>query len=128
MPVAQCVPWYRSKPPSAQATPSTSASAGSKSLLVISGGARGASPPESISQCSARHDGFPGLLPVGASRNDRERVALLQMLGEERHAARPGDVGAGFVVARALVAMEAVLSVRVDEDLDVRTLALDGLD
>src|SRR5438477_7917787 len=50
------------------------------------------------------------------------------MLGEERHAARPGGIGAGLVVARPLVAMEAVLRARIDEHLDLRSLGLDGLD
>ena len=47
---------------------------------------------------------------------------------EKRQAARPGDVGAGLVVAGALVAMEAVLRAGIDEDLDIRPLRLDGLD
>src|SRR5258705_8748032 len=53
---------------------------------------------------------------------------LFQMLGKEVEAARPGDVGAGLVVARPLIAVEAVLRARIDEDLDVRSLAPDGLD
>src|SRR5207302_9910960 len=57
-----------------------------------------------------------------------ESRALLQMLREKFQAARPGDVGAGLVVAGALVAMEAVLGARIDEDLNVRSFRLDGLD
>ncbi len=50
------------------------------------------------------------------------------MLGKERQAPRPGDIGAGLVIAGALVAMEAMLRAGIDEDLDFRTLRLDGLD
>src|SRR5204863_8781517 len=50
------------------------------------------------------------------------------MLGKESHAAWPGDVGAGLVVTRPLVAMKAVLRARIDVDLDVRLLGADGLD
>src|ERR1700716_3976911 len=53
---------------------------------------------------------------------------LPQMLREKRHAARPGDVGAGLVVTRPLVAVEAVLRVRIDMDLDVGPLGPDSLD
>src|SRR3954471_4769146 len=37
------------------------------------------------------------------------------MRGEKRHAARPGHVGAGLVVARAFITVEAVLCARIDE-------------
>lgn len=50
------------------------------------------------------------------------------MCRKERHAARPGDIGAGPVVGPALVAVEAVLSAGIDEDRDLGALALDGLD
>src|SRR5258708_5354271 len=56
------------------------------------------------------------------------RALLSQMLGKERHAARPGDVRAGLVVAWPLVAVEAVLRTRIDEDLDLQPLGLDRLD
>src|SRR5258708_1934117 len=50
------------------------------------------------------------------------------MLGKKLQAARPGDVGAGLVVACALVAVEAVLRAGIDVDLDLRPLGLDGVD
>src|SRR5260370_13117071 len=50
------------------------------------------------------------------------------MLAEKFHAARPGDVGAGLVVTRPLVAVEAVLRAGIDVDLDVGPLGADGLD
>src|SRR6187431_2905268 len=53
---------------------------------------------------------------------------LLQMFRKERQAARPGDIGAGLVVARPLVAMKAVLRAGIDVDLDLGPLGLDGLD
>src|ERR1700686_957458 len=53
---------------------------------------------------------------------------FLQMLRKERHAARPGDVGAGLVVARPLVAMKAVLRAGVNKDLDVGPFCPDDLD
>src|ERR1700738_3535713 len=53
---------------------------------------------------------------------------LLQMLGEEAEAARPGDVSAGLVVARPLIAVESVLGARIDVDIDVGPLGSDGLD
>src|SRR6202022_1451387 len=52
---------------------------------------------------------------------------LLQMLGEEAEAARPGDVRAGLVVTRPLIAVESVLGARIDVDLDVGPLGSDGL-
>src|SRR5258708_2986375 len=50
------------------------------------------------------------------------------MLGKKSHAARPGDVGAGLVVARPLVAMKTVLRTGIDENLDVGPFCPDGLD
>src|SRR5258705_11227673 len=50
------------------------------------------------------------------------------MLRKKIQAARPGDVGAGLVVAGTLVAMETVLRAGIDENLDFRPLGLDGLD
>src|SRR4051794_20602973 len=55
-------------------------------------------------------------------------ASLLQMLGKELEAARPGEVGAGLVVAGALVAVKAVLRAGIDVDLDIGPLALDDLD
>src|ERR1700732_5302350 len=55
-------------------------------------------------------------------------TSLLQMLGKEAEAARPGDVGAGLVVTRPLIAVEAVLGARIDVDLDVGPLGADGFD
>src|SRR3954464_13041266 len=55
-------------------------------------------------------------------------LASLQMPGKEVEAARPGDVGAGLVVAGALVAVKAVLRAGIDVDLDIGPLALDDLD
>jgi hypothetical protein len=52
----------------------------------------------------------------------------LQMLGEKAETARPGDVGAGLVVTCARIAVETVLCVRIEVDLDVRSLGADGLD
>src|ERR1700687_772021 len=63
----------------------------------------------------------------GPSRNDDKQL-LLQILGKKSHAARPGDVGAGLVVARPLVAVEAVLRAGIDVDLEVGPLGADGLD
>ena len=45
---------------------------------------------------------------------ERLHVLLLQVLRKERQAARPGDIGAGLVVAGALIAVEAVLRAGVD--------------
>src|ERR1700716_1089443 len=53
---------------------------------------------------------------------------FLQMLREKRHAARPGDIGAGLVVARPLIAVKAVLCAGIDVDFDVGPLGFDGLD
>ena len=50
------------------------------------------------------------------------------MPGKKLEAARPGDVGAGLVVARPLVAMKAVLRAGIDEHIDIGPLGLDGLD
>lgn len=52
----------------------------------------------------------------------------VQMLREKFQAPRPGDIGACLVVARSLVAMEAVFCVGIGEDLDLRLLSLDCLD
>src|SRR5665213_4050890 len=53
---------------------------------------------------------------------------LLQMPGKEREAARPGDIGAGLVVTRPFVAVEAVLRAGIDMDLDLGPLGADGVD
>src|ERR1700730_6969878 len=53
---------------------------------------------------------------------------LLQMLGEEAEAARQGDVCAGLVVTRPLIAVESMLGARIDVGLDIRPLGPDGLD
>src|ERR1700738_1089868 len=53
---------------------------------------------------------------------------FLQMLRKERHAARPGDVGAGLVVARPLVAMKAVLRGGGNKDLGVGPCGPDDRD
>src|SRR4051812_35390911 len=50
------------------------------------------------------------------------------MLCKKPEAARPGGVGAGLVVAGALVAVKAVLRAGINENLDLRPLGLDGLD
>src|ERR1700730_17851496 len=50
------------------------------------------------------------------------------MLGKKAEAARPGDICAGLVVTRALIAVEAVLRARIDVDLDVGPLGADDLD
>src|SRR3954453_16074610 len=50
------------------------------------------------------------------------------MLGKKFQAARPGGIGAGLVVAGALVTMETVLRARIDKNLDLRPLGLDGFD
>src|SRR5947209_5550775 len=68
-------------------------------------------------------------LKRGMTRCVRVAASLLQMLGEEVERARPGDLGALLVVARALVAVEAVLRAVIDEDLAVgATLLLDRVD
>src|ERR1017187_7629548 len=76
-----------------------------------------------------------GALSSGAHSRDslallpaHDEFLLLQMLGKETHAARPGDIGAGLVVARPFVAVKAMLRARIDMDLDLRPLGLDGLD
>jgi hypothetical protein len=50
------------------------------------------------------------------------------MLGEQRHAAWPGEVGACLVVTRPFIAVEAVLRAGIDMDLDLGTFGPDGLD
>src|SRR3954467_2043643 len=56
-------------------------------------------------------------------------VLLLQMLLEEIRGALPGGLGARLVEASALIAMEAVLRIGIDEDLAVAAaLLLDHLD
>src|SRR5260370_28897539 len=50
------------------------------------------------------------------------------MLGKKAEAARPGDICACLVVARPLIAVEAVLRARIEVDLDVGPLGADGLD
>jgi hypothetical protein len=50
------------------------------------------------------------------------------MFGEESHAARPGDIGTGLVVACPFVAVKAVLRAGIDVNFDVRPLGADGLD
>src|SRR5258708_36159207 len=65
---------------------------------------------------------------MGSPWNDDKLSSLLQMLGKKSHAARPGDVGAGLVVARPLVAMKTVLGAGIDMDLDVGPFCPDGLD
>src|ERR1700722_12612793 len=57
-----------------------------------------------------------------------KRSLLLQMLGKETEASRPGDIGAGLVVTCPLVAVEAMLRAGIDMGIDVRALGLDGLD
>src|SRR5260370_34217665 len=73
-----------------------------------------------------------GSAPSGASRNDDGendfRDLFFQMLGKEVEAARPGDICAGLVVTRPLIAVKAVLGARIDVDLDVGPLGADGLD
>src|SRR5439155_4147354 len=61
-----------------------------------------------------------------APRNDDR--SSLQMLREKRQAARPGDVGAGLVVAGAFVAVKTVLRAGIDVNLDLGPLGLDSLD
>src|SRR5229473_890519 len=53
---------------------------------------------------------------------------FLQMPGKEGEAARPGDICARSVVARPLIAVEAVLRAGIDVDLDIGALGPDGLD
>src|ERR1700738_1539167 len=50
------------------------------------------------------------------------------MHGEERKAALPRDVRVNLVIARALVAAEAVLRARVNENLDVGAVGANSLD
>src|SRR6266850_231102 len=61
-----------------------------------------------------------------APRNDDR--SSLQMLGKEREAARPGDIGTGLVVASAFVAVKAVLRAGIAVNLDIGPLGLDGID
>ena len=49
------------------------------------------------------------------------------MFAEEGQRARPGEVGARLVVARALVAVEAMIG-RMDMDLDLRVSGADLAD
>src|SRR5713101_2294901 len=54
---------------------------------------------------------------------------LLEVLFEEFRGSLPGELGAGFVEAAALVAMESVRSVRIDVDFTIpAALVLDHLD
>src|SRR5580700_6646692 len=54
---------------------------------------------------------------------------LLHVLRQERHRALPGEVGGGFLIAAALVAVEAVLGVGIDVDLAIAAaLAFDYFD
>src|SRR5216684_1416100 len=55
-------------------------------------------------------------------------VLLLHVLGQEIRGPLPRHVAAVLVEAAALVAMEAVAGVLVDEDFDVGPLLLDDLD
>ena len=55
-------------------------------------------------------------------------VLLFQMPGKEVEATRPGGIRARLVVTCALVAMKAVLSARIDVDIDFGPLGADGLD
>src|SRR5258707_2242297 len=57
-----------------------------------------------------------------------ESFLLLQMLGKEREAAWPGDIGAGLVIARPLIAVEALLRAGIDMDLDIGPLGANRLD
>src|ERR1700738_702640 len=50
------------------------------------------------------------------------------MQGEERKAALPRDVRVNLVIARALVAAEAVLRARINENLDIGSLGANSLD
>src|ERR1700689_120815 len=80
-------------------------------------------------RCAIAHRGISRfrVWSFGPSRNDGCNL-LLQMLGKERHAAGPGDIRAGLVVAGPLVAVKAVLRARIDVDLDLRPLGANGLD
>jgi len=49
------------------------------------------------------------------------------MLGKEREAAGPGDIGAGLVIARPFIAVKAVLRAGIDMDLDLGPLGFDSL-
>src|ERR1700704_5905993 len=74
-----------------------------------------------------------GLYRAGPLSSKRLRLGparlLLQMLLEEVHGALPGGLGAGFVEAAALVAVEAVLRIGVDENLSIApALLLDYVD
>ena len=49
------------------------------------------------------------------------------MPGKEAEAARPSDLGAGFVVARPFIAVESVLRARIDVDFHLGPLGSDDL-
>ena len=50
------------------------------------------------------------------------------MPGEEAEAARPGDIGAGLVVACPFVAVEAVLGAGINANFDIGPLGSDRFD
>src|SRR5580704_18027702 len=79
----------------------------------------------------------PALSPLGRGRRTRRLdfataaapVCLFYVLRQERHRALPGEVRGGFLIAAALVAMEAVLGVGIDVDLAIAAaLLLDQID
>src|SRR5947208_10764332 len=49
------------------------------------------------------------------------------MPGKEAEAARPSDLGAGFVVARPFIAVESVLRARIEMDFHLGPLGSDDL-
>src|SRR4051812_18250746 len=55
-------------------------------------------------------------------------MSLLHVLREERGGALPRELRRAFVVAAALIAMEAMAGIRINVDFAVRTLLLDDLD
>ena len=55
-------------------------------------------------------------------------MLLLQMLGKEVEAARPGEISAVLVVAWPLVATKTMLRTRINIDIDVGPFGLDGID
>src|ERR1700712_8761 len=119
----------RSAPGSAPVIPSWLANAGSDEALRHPGGASETSEPESRHAMRIRDlvlRANPGMTTEKARRGCSGLP--LQMPGEEGEAARPGNVGAGLVVTCALIAVEAVLGARIDMDLDLRPLGLNGLD
>src|SRR3954471_5123893 len=117
MPRARDATWCLSARRSARAIPCWSASAGSDFSYRHSGMVRRTRP--GISRFRVGAIARPGTTT---------KSSLLQMLGKKRQAARPGDVGAGLVVARTLVTVKAVLGAGIDENLDLGPLGLDGLD